>query len=110
ARSIYDPGPSAQTIGNQIVVLPGDVVLNVFTQIDTAADGTTTSSVRVMQSIDNGIKWSAPVKIADLQALGTINPANKQAVRDGSDLGSVSASASAGVVYLAWQDRRLSMC
>src|SRR5215472_16845052 len=107
--SIYDPGPTNQTIGNQIVVLPGDVLLNVFTQIDTAADGTTTSSVRVMQSIDNGIKWSAPVKIADLQALGTINPANQQAVRDGSDLVSVSASASTGVVYLAWQDSRFSM-
>jgi len=109
ARSIYDPGPSAQTIGNQIVVLPGDVVLNVFTQIDTAANGTTTASVRVMQSIDNGTRWSAPVKIADLQALGTINPANKQAVRDGSDLVSVSASATSGVVYVAWQDSRFSM-
>jgi hypothetical protein len=46
ARNIYDPGPSAQTLGNQIVVLPGDVVLDFFTQIDTLANGTTSSSNR----------------------------------------------------------------
>jgi hypothetical protein len=109
ARSIYDPGPSAQTIGNQIVVVPGDVVLNIFTEIDTAADGTTASSVRVMQSIDHGAHWSAPVTISDLQPVGTINPANKAAVRDGSDIVSVSASASTGAVYVAWQDSRFSM-
>ena len=109
ARSIYDPGPSAQTIGNQIVVLPGDVLLNVFTEIDTAANGTTASSVRVMQSIDNGAHWSTPVTISDLQPVGTINPANKAAVRDGSDIVSVSASAITGAVYVAWQDSRFSM-
>jgi BNR repeat-like domain len=109
ARSIYDPGPTNQTIGNQIVVLPGDVLLNVFTEIDTAADGKVTSSVRVMQSIDHGAHWSAPTTISDLQAVGTINPANKMAVRDGSDIVSVSANANTGAVYVVWQDSRFSM-
>ncbi|HEY1872958.1 MAG TPA: sialidase family protein, partial [Steroidobacteraceae bacterium] len=109
ARNIYDPGPSAQTIGNYIVVVPGDVLLNVFTEIDTAADGKVTSSVRVVQSINHGTTWSAPTTISDLQAVGTINPANKMAVRDGSDIVSVSASATTGAVYVAWQDSRFAM-
>jgi hypothetical protein len=106
--SIYDPGPTNQTIGNQIVVVPGDVLLNVFTEIDTA-NGTSTSSVRVIRSINNGTNWSAPTTISDLQAVGTSNPANKAPVRDGSDLVSVSADAATGTVYVAWQDSRFSM-
>ena len=110
ARSIYDPGPSAQTIGNQIVVLPGDVLLNVFTEIDTAADGTTSSRARVVRSTNNGnnvFSWSAPVTIAELEPVGTSNPANNAPVRDGSDI--VSVSVGAGAVYVAWQDARFSM-
>jgi BNR repeat-like domain len=109
ARSIYDPGPTAQTIGNQIVVLPGDVLLDVFTEISTGVN-TSSSTVRVIQSIDNGTTWSsAPITISDLQAIGTSNPANKAPVRDGSDLVSVSAEAGTGTVYVAWQDSRFSM-
>ena len=109
AANIYDPGTSSQTIGNQIVVLPNDVLLNVFTQIDTAANKTTSSSVRVIQSTDNGATWSKPITIAALQAVGTTNPANKAPVRDGSDIVSVSMSTAAGAVYVAWQDSSFSM-
>ena len=108
ARPIYDPGPSAQTIGNQIVVLPGDTLLNVFTQIDTAANGTTSSAARVIRSTNNGLTWSnPPITIAQLEAVGTSNPANNAPVRDGSDM--VSVSVGAGAVYVAWQDARFSM-
>ena len=109
ARSIYDPGPSGQTIGNQIVVLNGDVLLNVFTEIDTASDGTVSSLVRVIRGTYNGTTWiwSAPTTIAKLQAVGTSNPANSAPVRDGSSI--VSVSATLGAVYVAWQDSLFSM-
>ena len=107
ARSIYDPGPSAQTIGNQIVVLNGGVLLDVFTEIDTAPGGAVSSAVRVIRSIDHGTTWSGPVTIAKLQAVGTSNPANNAPVRDGS--GIVSVSATLGAVYVAWQDASFSM-
>ena len=111
ARSIYDPGASAQTLGPQIVVLPGDVLLDVFTQIDTVA-GKPSAAVRVIRSIDNGTNWSTPVTISDLQAVGTTNPANNAPVRDGSELVSVSAlpvTSGAGPIYVVWQDSRFSM-
>jgi len=107
ARSIYDPGPSAQTIGNQIVVLPGDVLLNVLTEIDTGTGGAVSSLVRVIRSTNNGTTWSAPLTIAKLQAVGTSNPANGAPVRDGS--GIVSVSATQNTVYVAWQDSSFSM-
>ncbi len=107
ARSIYDPGASSQTIGNQIVVLPSGALLNVFTQIDTGAGGAVTASVRAMQSIDKGTAWTAPVVISSLQAIGTTDPMTHAAVRDGSDLVSVSQGPT-GIVYVAWQDSRFS--
>jgi hypothetical protein len=108
ARNIYDPGSSAQTLGNQIVVLvPGDVLLDVFTEISTNVN-TSSSLVRVIRSLDNGATWSAtPITISELQAVGTSNPANNAPVRDGSDLVSVSAGANA--VYVVWQDSSFSM-
>src|SRR5215472_5924636 len=108
ARSIYDPGPSGQTIGNQIVVLNGDVLLNIFTEIDTEPGGAVSSAVRVIRSIDHGTTWSTPpVTIAKHQAVGTSNPANNAPVRDGS--GIVSVSSTLGAVYVAWQDSVFSM-
>jgi len=107
ARNIYDPGSSAQTLGNQVVVLPGDVLLDVFTEISTSVN-TSSSKVRVIRSLDNGATWSAsaPITISELQAVGTSNPANGAPVRDGSDLVSVSAGANA--VYVVWQDSSFS--
>ncbi len=37
ARSIFDPGPQSQTIGNVIVVLPNGTLINLFTQLDQGA-------------------------------------------------------------------------
>lgn len=107
ARSIYDPGPANQTLGNQIVVLPGGVVLDVFTELDTAAGGQTTAFARLMQSLDHGATWSAPITIAELEPVGTADPRTGQGVRDGADIVSVSAGPG-GIVYVAWQDARFS--
>jgi hypothetical protein len=108
ARSIYDPGVANQTLGNQIVVLPGDVVLDVFTELDTGTGGQTTAFARLVQSLDHGTTWSAaPITIAELEPDGTIDPRTGQGVRDGSDIVSVSVGPG-GVVYVAWQDARFS--
>ncbi len=107
ARSIYDPGSANQTLGNQIVVLPGDVVLDVFTELDTSASGQSTALVRLVQSLDHGANWSGPITVAELEPVGTVDPRTGQGVRDGSDIVSVSVGPG-GVVYVAWQDGRFA--
>src|SRR3984893_17390385 len=102
ARSIYDPGAQNQTLGNQIVVLPGDVVLDIFSDL-----GASPVLVRAMQSTDHGTTWSAPVTVSDLTSVGTTDPQTGTVVRDGSDLVSVSVGPG-GMIYLAWQDARFS--
>jgi hypothetical protein len=108
ARSIYDPGPANQTLGNQIAVLPSSTVLDLFTELDESGAGTTAALARVVQSSDHGSTWSpAPVTIADLEPVGTEDPKTGQGVRDGSDIVSVSV-APGGVIYVAWQDSRFA--
>src|SRR5262249_18697090 len=109
ARSIYDPGPNNQTLGNIIVVIPPDVLVNVFTELDTAADGKVTARLRAIRSTDHGATWSMPpVTIAEDQAVGASEPQTDTPIRDSTDLFSVSTSV-AGVIYVAWQDARFSM-
>jgi hypothetical protein len=109
ARNMYDPGPQGQTLGNQIVVLPGvpyGVVLDIFTEFDTMG-GVTLASLRAIRSTDHGTTWSPPVTISSLTAVGTSDPATGTPVRDGSDLVSVSVGPG-GIVYVVWQDARFS--
>ncbi len=105
-RSIYDPGSGNQTIGNQVGVLPGGSIVNVFTQIDFVA-GRASSSIRVIRSADHGDTWSAPTTVAELMAIGASDPDTDAPVRDGSDVPALTVDSS-GVVYVAWQDARFS--
>ncbi len=104
ARVIHDPGSSAQTIGNQIVVLPGGELVNVFTQIDNTASGLA-ASVRAMRSVNRGDTWTAPVKIADLLAVGARDPETGKAIRDGSIIPEVAIGAGS-TLNVVWQDAR----
>ena len=108
ATSIWDPGPNNQTIGNIIVVIPGDILVDVFTELDTAAGGKVTAELRAIRSIDRGMSWSQPVTIAENQAVGAFDPLTKDPIRDSSNLFSVSTSVS-GAIYVVWQDARFSM-
>ncbi len=107
AHSIYDPGPTNQTISNVIVVLPGDILVDVFMEIDTAMNGTTTAWLRAIQSTDHGTNWSAPVTIAQNEAVGAADPQTKAPIRDSSLVPSVAVSPG-GVLYVVWQDARFS--
>ena len=107
ARAVYDPGPNNQTISNQIVVLPNGVLVNLFLQIDTAANNTFTSALKVIRSADNGDTWSAPFKIADNLAVGTRDPDSGTGVRDASLVPQIAAAPN-GDLYAVWQDARFS--
>ncbi len=107
ARPIYDPGTRSQTIGNQIAVLPSGVLLNVFNQIDRSPQGLQTSRVGLVRSTDRGATWSGPVFVADLLAVGTIDPETGQPVRDGALIPNIAVAPN-GDVYVVWQDSRFS--
>ncbi len=107
AASIYDPGSKNQTIGNVIVVTPDDTLVNLFNEIDTAADGTASSHLKAIVSTNHGSTWSTtPVSVADILAVGTTDP-NGGKVRD-SALLFTAAVGPTGVIYVAWQDARFS--
>ncbi|MBP6750084.1 MAG: exo-alpha-sialidase, partial [Xanthomonadaceae bacterium] len=105
ARPIHDPGSRNQTIGNQIVVLPNGVVVDVFNQIDRPTLGPQRSRVGIVRSFDRGATWSAPIYIADLLAVGTTDPWTGVKVRDGSIIPSIAVSP-LGELYAVWQDAR----
>jgi hypothetical protein len=107
ARSIYDPGIDNQTIGNILVVLPNDVLVNLFTEIDTSADAETTSLLRAIRSADHGASWSEPVTVAQDEAVGAEDPQTGAPIRDSSLIFSVAVGPS-GTIYMAWQDARFS--
>lgn len=107
ARPIYDPGPASQTIGNLIVVLPSGVLVNLFTQIDRAANGTTSAHLDVIRSADKGLTWSAPSRIAELLAIGARDPQTGITVRDGSVLAQIAAGGN-GQLFVVWQDARFN--
>ena len=107
AHVSFDPGVGNQTLGSQLAVLPGGVLVNVFTEIDVTAGGATSTSLRAIQSTDHGDTWGAPFTVAPLRSIGTIDPQTGANVRDGSDLASVTVDRS-GTIYVAWADSRFS--
>lgn len=106
-RSIYDPGAGNQTIGNIIVVLPGGILMDFFTELDTVSTGAVTALLRAIESKNHGATWSAPVTVAQEQSLGASDPQTGRAIRDSSLLFSVSVAPS-GTLYVVWQDARFS--
>ena len=90
ARSVHDPGNSAQTINNiPIVVSDGTLVL-FFTRLDDV-DGRNVPTLQVMRSPDKGASWGAPVTIASLQSIGAHDPETGTRIRDAAILGSIAA-------------------
>jgi hypothetical protein len=104
ARSIYDPGPTSQTINNQVVVLPDGTLVDFFTQLDTTPSRQT---LAVIRSQDRGLTWSGPIVVSQVQALGTRDPETGTPVRDAAILGAITTGPDGSLVAV-WQDSRFS--
>jgi len=108
ARVLYDPGANAQTLGNQVAVLPDGTVINLFTQINYGTDSVPSGAlVRIVRSPDKGATWGAPVTVGQLLSVGTRDPRNGQAIRDGGLIPTIAVGPDGGV-WVAWQDARFS--
>lgn len=107
ARSIFDPGPQSQTIGNLIAVLPNGTLVNLFTQLDEGASGQVSATLNVLRSNDKGGSWSAPIRIADLLSIGARDPETGTLIRDGAGLAQIAVAPN-GHLFVIWQDARFS--
>lgn len=105
ARIIFSTGPDAQTIANRIEVLPDGTLVNLFTYIHYV---TGEVSVQVIRSQDKGASWSAPIKVADLLALGTGDPETGTPIRDGVIVPQLAVNPVNGAIHVVWQDSRFS--
>jgi hypothetical protein len=108
ARPIFDPGLDAQTIGNQIAVLPDGTLLDLLVVIAGLSSASPVQTVAVLRSLDQGVTWSAPVPIAVAQVAGVIDPKGGQTVRTGSLVPSIAVDRQSGAAYVAWEDSRPS--
>lgn len=113
---IYDPGANNQTINNQIVVLPGDVVVDLFTEILNAknSDGSGSGgsiNLSLVRSTDHGASFrpkGQPIRAQSIYSAGVITPDTRQPVRDASILFDVAVDRRNGNLYVVWQDERFS--
>jgi hypothetical protein len=106
ARPIYAPGGVAQTINNQVVVLPDGTLLLMFTELSNDASNPT-AKLGISRSGDKGVTWSAPTFVGPMLSIGTRDPASGVTLRDAGNLASIAVGRN-GAVALAWQDARFS--
>ena len=106
-RQIYDPGADAQTISNEIVVLPSCARVNLFVGITQNSTRQPVSTLEVLRSTDRGDSWSQPLVVDRAEFVGAIDPKNGKGIRTGSVVPSVAVDET-GTLYVAWADARFS--
>ena len=113
AREIFDPGTIAQTIGNQIVVLPDNTefdgeLVDFFDLIRNSNRHKTRGfSIALIRSTDNGSTWDRRPTIVDRHLQGVVlDPDDNAPVRTGDILPEPAVDPNSGALYVVWQDAR----
>ena len=108
-KPILNPGNKAQTIGNQIVVLPNGDLVMVFNLIRNVGSNRNRGfTVAVMRSTDKGDTWSAPITVDRLLTDGVRDPADGHDVRTGDIIPQIAVDDANGNLYAVWQDDRFT--
>jgi len=95
--------------GNQIAVLPDGTLLNVAAVLFRGAGIQPNGQgvfMAVMRSRDGGRTWSAPVKVAPLGTIATVNPDDGGPLRVGDYLPDIAVDRDSGATYVVWSDAR----
>jgi len=120
ARVIYDPGAIAQTLGNQIVVLPNGTLVDFFNEILGARndEGPGPFNLSLVRSTDKGATWThgPAIRAAKMfpRALfvpgccGVYDPETGDPVRTQDLIPEVAVDPANGNLYAVWQDARFS--
>ena len=104
ARTIFAAGPGQVTTGHQLLVLPNDQLVDVFTLINTR---TYAKTVAVLRSTNRGRTWSPPVLVSALDSTPIADPHTKILVGSGGTLlADAAADPVTGRIYVVWQDAR----
>jgi hypothetical protein len=113
AREIFDPGTIAQTIGNQIVVLPDNTefdgeLVDFFDLIRNSNRHKTRGfSIALIRSGDKGSTWDRRPTIVDRHLRGVVlDPDDNAPVRTGDILPEPAVDPNSGALYVVWQDAR----
>ena len=108
-KPIFNPGNKAQTIGNQIVVLPSGDLVMLFNLIRNVGAKTNRGfTAAVMRSTDKGDTWSGPISIDRMITDGVRDPADGHAVRTGDLIPQIAVDDDSGDLYVVWQDDRFT--
>src|SRR5215210_6950484 len=108
-KPIFNPGNKAQTIGNQIVVLPSGDLVMLFNLIRNVGAKTNRGfTAAVMRSTDKGDTWSGPISIDRMITDGVRDPADDHAVRTGDLIPQIAVDDDSGDLYVVWQDDRFT--
>jgi hypothetical protein len=108
-KPVFNPGNFAQTIGNQIIVLPnGDLVMlfNLIRNVGNPANRGFAAAV--IRSTDKGDTWSAPIRIDRMITDGVRDPADGHDVRTGDLIPQIAVDDDNGNLYVVWQDDRFT--
>ena len=108
-KPVFNPGNKAQTIGNQIVVLPNGDLVMLFNLIrNVGANRNRGFTAAVMRSTDKGDTWSGPIAIDRMITDGVRDPADGHAVRTGDLIPQIAVDDDSGDLYVVWQDDRFT--
>ena len=108
-KPIFNPGNKAQTIGNQIVVLPNGDLVMLFNLIrNVGANRNRGYTAAVMRSTDKGETWSGPIEIDRMITDGVRDPADGHDVRTGDAIPQIAVDDQSGALYVVWQDDRFT--
>src|SRR5207247_466291 len=83
ARTIFAPQANMFSIGNQIVVLPNDDLVDVMFLAHGSSNQRTAWDVAVLRSTNRGVTWSAPIIISSVQAVSVTDPDTGELIRTG---------------------------
>ena len=110
ARPIFDPGTNAQTVGNQVLVLPDGALVETMT-IVRSEGRQDTSSIAAIRSTDGGDSWSDPVTITgpSTSAKEPDEPRSGMPIRSGTgEEVDYAVDPGSGALYAVWSERGLS--
>jgi hypothetical protein len=114
AKKIFKAGTIAQTIGNQIVVLPDNATFNgelldVFTLIREKKNEHETRgfNIAAIRSADKGATWSTrEITISDFRRGIVVDPDDGAAHRTSDFNSEAVVDPTTGAIYVVWRDRR----